>query len=71
MVQIKFPDGKEKTYDQDEVPVLEVVESLGERWRRVCLAEAISWIRSHRVPATDHARNRVAEVIEREGRAVR
>jgi threonyl-tRNA synthetase len=38
MVQIKLPDGKEKTFQGDDVQVRDVVESLGERWKRDAVA---------------------------------
>lgn len=38
MVQITFPDGKQETFDKDEVTVKEIVDSLGEVWQRKAVA---------------------------------
>jgi threonyl-tRNA synthetase len=38
MVQITFPDGKQETFDKDEVAVQEIVDSLGEVWQRKAVA---------------------------------
>ncbi len=38
MVQIKLPDGSEKSYEGNVVPVSEVVESFGESWKRQTVA---------------------------------
>jgi hypothetical protein len=45
------------------------VYKLGDRWERVTLAECRAWIRAQRVDPSDHARTRVRELLEREGRA--
>jgi hypothetical protein len=37
-------------------------------WPRVRWVDVIRWICAHRVPATSHARRRVAEVLARESR---
>ncbi len=38
MVQIKLPDGSERTFEGDQVSVSEVVASFGDRWRREAVA---------------------------------
>jgi threonyl-tRNA synthetase len=38
MVQIKLPDGSEKSYEGNEVSVAEVVESFGDTWKRQTVA---------------------------------
>jgi threonyl-tRNA synthetase len=38
MVQIKLPDGSEKTFDGNAVPVSEVVETFGDSWKRQTVA---------------------------------
>jgi len=38
MVQVTFPDGKQETFDKDEVAVEEIVGSLGDTWRRKAVA---------------------------------
>lgn len=38
MVQITFPDGKQETFDQDEVAVQDIVDSLGDAWKRKAVA---------------------------------
>jgi threonyl-tRNA synthetase len=38
MVQIKLPDGNDKTFDKPEVAVEEIIGSLGESWRRNAVA---------------------------------
>ncbi len=42
---------------------------LGTAWPRVKFSEVETWLRSTRVPATDHAAKRVDEILEREGAA--
>lgn len=42
------------------------VYRLGDRWERVYWPEVVAWVRSHRVPITNHADARVREVIARE-----
>ena len=42
------------------------VYRLGDRWQRVFWPEVVAWIRSRRIPVTNHARARVEEVLERE-----
>ena len=51
--------------DRDELPVYR----LGDRWERVFWPEVVAWVRSKRVPITNHARQRVDEVLQREGSA--
>ena len=34
MVRVKLPDGSDRTFDGDEVPVSDVVASFGEGWQR-------------------------------------
>ena len=36
-------------------------------WKRVRWSDVVRWIEAQRVPVTDHAARRVAEVLEREG----
>jgi threonyl-tRNA synthetase len=38
MVQIKLPDGSKKTFEGNEVPVSEVVDSFGDSWKRQTVA---------------------------------
>lgn len=38
MVEIKLPDGSSKTFEGNEVPVSEVVESFGDSWKRQTVA---------------------------------
>ncbi len=38
MTVITLPDGSRKTFPGDSVPVAQIVESLGERWRREAIA---------------------------------
>lgn len=40
----------------------------GTSWPRVKFAEVEAWLRSTRVPVTQHARQRVEEILAREGR---
>lgn len=42
------------------------VYTFGTTWPRIKRSEFEAWIRSTRIPATDHASARVAEVIARE-----
>ena len=39
-------------------------------WQRVRWDSVIHWIESQRIPASDHARQRVAEILEHERRSV-
>ncbi len=38
MLHITLPDGSSKTYEGDNIPVSEVVESFGDRWKRETVA---------------------------------
>ena len=44
--------------------------SAGSAWPRVKFTEVESWLRSTRIPVTDHAAQRVDEILEREQRTV-
>lgn len=42
---------------------------LGDRWERFLIADLMAWARSKQVRPTPHAAARLAEVLQREGRA--
>lgn len=42
---------------------------LGDRWIRVYWPGVVAWVRRKRIRPTEHARARVAEVLEREARS--